>query len=114
MKHPGHVLPTLCVLALVLAFGGVFVQSRGLAVEGDLVLKRYVENAMLPPSVFSHWYHRIRYRCYACHPSIFEMKRGTRITMDEIDKGKFCGACHNGKVAWSVSFDSCTKCHVEP
>ena len=84
------------------------------AVEGDVVMKRSVENSMLPPAVFSHWFHRIRYKCYACHPTLFKMKRGAEMTMDDItEKGKYCGACHNGTIAWSVSFENCKKCHIE-
>ena len=30
--------------------------------------------------------------------------------MKEMQKGKSCGACHNGKTAFSVKGD-CTKCH---
>lgn len=84
-----------------------------LAVEGDVVLGRQGGDRGTAPAVFPHWVHRIRYRCYACHPAPFEMKAGgTKITMDAIQDGKFCGACHNGKVAWAVSFDSCNRCHV--
>ena len=64
------------------------------------------------PAVFPHWKHRIHYRCYACHPAIFQMKAGaTKITMEEMLQGKNCGTCHNGKQAWEVNFDTCPKCH---
>jgi len=91
----------------------LFVTSS-VAVEGDVVLKRQGEGSSPPPAVFPHWVHRIRFKCYACHPEIFEMKAGANaITMDDIREGKFCGACHNGKIAWEVSFDTCNRCHVE-
>ena len=86
-----------------------------LAVEGDVAFKREagVEDDT-PPAVFSHWSHRIRYKCYVCHPAIFEMKVGAnKITMDGIDGGKFCGTCHNGKISWESSFDTCNRCHLE-
>lgn len=85
------------------------------AVDGDIVFKRKPgEGVGTPPAVFPHWFHRIRYKCYACHPSIVEMKAGAnRITMDDISAGKFCGVCHNGKIAWEVNFDTCSRCHVE-
>ncbi len=90
------------------------VVTSSLAVEGDVVLKRQGEGTSLPPAVFPHWFHRIRFKCYACHPAIFELKAGANaITMDDIREGKFCGACHNGKTAWEVSFDTCNRCHVE-
>lgn len=85
-----------------------------LAVEGDVVFKRQGGEAGTPPAVFPHWVHRIRYKCYACHPVPFEMKAGaTPITMDAIQDGKLCGACHNGKIAWEISFGTCNRCHAE-
>jgi len=65
-----------------------------------------------PPAVFPHWRHRIRFKCSACHPQIFEMKKGANnITMNAIREGKFCAECHNGNVAFEVSFQSCYRCH---
>lgn len=89
--------------------------SAALAVEGDMVFKREAGvGDDTPPAVFPHWFHRIRFRCYVCHPTIFEMRAGVnKITMDAIDGGKFCGTCHNGKISWESSFDTCDRCHVE-
>jgi c(7)-type cytochrome triheme protein len=99
-------------LVLGLLFASLVVTSA-LAVEGDIVFKRDSGEGGTPPAVFPHWFHRIRYKCYACHPAVFEMKAGANaITMDAIREGKFCGACHNGKVAWEAGFDTCNRCHV--
>ena len=88
------------------------------AALGDLVFERegQVEGASaFPPAVFPHWVHRVRYRCYACHPALFEMKQGANaVTMDAIKKGQFCGACHNGKAAFNVDFQNCARCHKPP
>ena len=66
-----------------------------------------------PPSIFQHWIHRIRYRCDACHDSLFEMKPGvTPVTHDLMDNGKVCSACHNGKTAFDAGFQNCNRCHV--
>lgn len=85
---------------------------------GDLVFEREGEvegSSAFPPAVFPHWVHRIRYRCYACHPAQFEMKQGANaVTMDAIKKGQFCGACHNGKAAFNVDFQNCARCHKPP
>ena len=96
--------------------GGLLIATlaggAALAVEGDVVFKRQGGEAGTPPAVFPHWIHRIRYKCYACHPAPFEMKAGaTPITMDAIQEGKFCGACHDGKIAWAVSFETWNRCH---
>lgn len=92
----------------------VFPFASGLAVEGDVVFKRKDGGGGgIAPAVFPHWVHRIRYKCYACHPAPFEMKAGANnVSMVAIQEGKFCGACHNGKIAWAVSFETCNQCHV--
>jgi len=59
---------------------------------------------------FSHDFHRSMYACEECHPKLFEMKKTRgRMTMDGMSKGKFCGFCHNGDTATSVT--ECSKCH---
>ncbi len=111
MTRPGR---RLLVAAAFIGLMGVLPLSSGLAVEGDIVFKRKEGEAAVPPAIFPHWFHRIRYKCYACHPSIVEMKAGANpITMEAISAGKFCGVCHNGKIAWEVAFDTCPRCHVE-
>ncbi len=90
-----------------------FLAGAALAVEGDIVFKREGGEGGTPLAVFPHWFHRIRYKCYACHDAIFKMKRGADdVTMDAIAAGKFCGACHDGKTAWAVSFETCNRCHT--
>lgn len=98
------------VLALVLA---ALPPTAVLAVEGDIVFSRKAGEGGTPPATFPHWVHRIRYKCYACHPDLFAMKAGANaMSMDAIQEGKFCGACHNGKIAWAVGFDTCNRCHA--
>ena len=58
---------------------------------------------------FRHEKH-MSFACNDCHASIFAMKKGgNKVTMSAIYAGKFCGACHNGKKAFSA--DDCGKCH---
>ncbi len=60
---------------------------------------------------FSHDFHLGMYKCADCHTKIFPYKAGAlKATMGDMDKGKSCGACHNGKDAFKSS-DDCTKCH---
>lgn len=47
--------------------------------------------------------------CGVCHPSIFAAGHNKHFTMKDMEKGKSCGACHNGKKAFGV--DSCVTCH---
>ncbi len=68
----------------------------------------------IPPASFPHLPHRVSFRCYACHNTIFPMKEeGTKpITMAEISAGKSCGLCHNGKIAFGGDdLGTCSRCH---
>lgn len=57
--------------------------------------------------------------CTRCHPKLFSIMKqaqatatssaARRITHANMDKGRQCGACHNGKAAFG--FDDCTACH---
>jgi c(7)-type cytochrome triheme protein len=51
--------------------------------------------------------------CLDCHSKIFKMKKGsTTFTMADINAGKFCGKCHNGKRAFAANDkDNCEICH---
>ncbi len=64
-----------------------------------------------PGAEFSHWTHS-DYGCYTCHPGIFPQSR-TTFTHDDMDKGMYCGACHTGKVAFSIEDADCETCHTE-
>ena len=76
------------------------------------VEQQAVDLANLPTAVFPHWVHRIRYKCKACHMSIFEPRAGANeITMNKITAGESCGTCHNGKVAFAAGFGQCQRCH---
>lgn len=54
-------------------------------------------------------------KCADCHtkPKLFEMKKGKdKLTMKDMNEGKFCGACHDGKKAFGVKAPAdCAKCH---
>lgn len=77
---------------------------------GDLTLNRYAEEAGMPPVVFPHWFHRIRFKCKVCHENIFIMRQGANdINMAKIVKGEYCGKCHNGRIAWAPIY--CDRCH---
>lgn len=77
----------------------------------DVVLNKRSEIEGVRPVVFPHWFHRIRFQCRVCHSQLkFEMRVGANdVTMDQITQGRFCGACHNGEIAWSV--EHCDLCH---
>lgn len=69
----------------------------------------------LPPAVFPHWVHRIRYQCRVCHMEIFEPRAGAnRVTMKDISAGHACGRCHDGQTAFRAGFGNCQRCHFVP
>jgi c(7)-type cytochrome triheme protein len=50
-------------------------------------------------------------KCNECHSKIFRMKQGSTVmTMADINAGKYCGVCHNGKRAFTPA-GNCAKCH---
>ena len=70
------------------------------------------------PVTFSHKAHveGKGLKCNACHTKIFKMKKGATgpFTMAAMDEGKFCGACHDGKQAFSTKDKAnCSKCHMK-
>jgi c(7)-type cytochrome triheme protein len=79
---------------------------------GDIHIDNFSEKNGMRPVVFPHWFHRIRFRCSVCHDQLgFAMKKeANRIDMGKIADGKFCGACHNGQVAWAPIY--CNRCHT--
>lgn len=62
---------------------------------------------------FSHATHTAMLGCRECHPSLFKAERGKNpaISMEQMEKGASCGACHDGSTAFSVAGD-CEKCHA--
>lgn len=109
--HPGAV-SAAWVAAVAGAVLAVAVLARpGHAEYGDVVLNKRAERFGVRPVIFPHWFHRIRFRCKVCHSELgFEMRAGANnVTMAEIVEGKFCGMCHNGRIAWSV--ENCALCH---
>jgi c(7)-type cytochrome triheme protein len=64
------------------------------------------------PAVFSHTFHTSVYSCKDCHTKTFPYKTVVgKATMEDMFNGKSCGACHNGKTAFSAAGD-CAKCHT--
>ncbi len=61
------------------------------------------------PLTFSHKTHLRTMQCNSCHNRIFKAGPNPRATMAQMEKGKSCGACHNGKKAFKVG--ECAKCH---
>ncbi len=57
-------------------------------------------------------------KCTSCHPKLFSSKFGRtketkgEMKMEKMEKGEFCGTCHNGKESFDVKVkEECVKCH---
>ncbi len=108
------------MIILVMLIGGILVstvytqEGTRLLEYGDIVMnskQEAMKKAKVKLVVFPHWFHRIRYKCKACHPKLFVMERGANdIDMDKIMRGEYCGRCHNGIVAWEPLY--CDRCHI--
>jgi c(7)-type cytochrome triheme protein len=106
--------------AMMAALGAVFATAAFAA-----TLDRLPAALTLPQSAdspgkvtFSHTTHVDSGKpdCTGCHPGLFKILKSTPSTDGTIlhakmDKGRQCGACHNGKAAFG--FDDCTACHRE-
>ncbi len=80
---------------------------------GNMLINRTSEKNNVKPVAFSHWSHRMHYTCRVCHLELeFNMKLNTtEITEYANKEGKFCGACHDGKIAFGYREENCNKCH---
>ena len=107
---------------LLVAFGAA------LATAGRAqTLPRLPEDFLFPasesspgPVRFSHTTHVDGQQpsCTACHPSLFRILApgspadGAPMVHEEMERGKHCGACHNGNAAFAQSdAEKCMSCH---
>ena len=112
MNHPRAWLRRIALACLVAATGLLFAEIPDARAEyGDIVINNHSDGAGMRPAIFPHWFHRIRFRCKVCHADLgFKFQAGGNdINMVKIIDGQFCGACHNGDIAWSA--DQCDLCH---
>jgi c(7)-type cytochrome triheme protein len=99
--------------ALVLCFGA-FAGSQDMPrLPGPIKMARTGDS---PGQVaFKHETHvdSAQPACTACHPRHFRILKSSppreAITHTDMDKGRFCGTCHNGKKAFAL--DDCAACH---
>ena len=108
------VMSTGIRVAMFMAWMGILMPSVAQAEYGDVVINNYSDDAGMRPVVFPHWFHRIRFRCKVCHGDLgFKFQAGGNdIDMLKIIDGEYCGACHNGEIAWSI--ENCNFCHSAP
>lgn len=101
----------LMLLCLAVVTAGAAFAGAASAEYADVILNHNAEKGGMRPVVFSHWFHRIRFRCKVCHSELgFEMRAGANlVTMNDLYEGRFCGMCHNNQIAWGL--ENCGLCH---
>lgn len=119
----------LFVFALILCCASfVFAETFGVKKRaprpeeyGNVVINNFSEQNNIAPVVFKHWLHRAKFTCRLCHVDLgFAMEGGgTGIREQDVRNGIYCGACHNGKIAfrWEARNalgkikKNCDRCH---
>jgi c(7)-type cytochrome triheme protein len=61
-------------------------------------------------ALFRHGTHG-QFSCMGCHPSIFPRER-VGFTHADMQAGRFCGACHDGRGAFAIADAACEECHA--
>ncbi len=106
---------TLLIAAItVLCLHGREVNAgEGVPSGGDIIYTKPLKSV-----IFSHKVHidEKGLSCDMCHSGLFEptaLKAQDKgdFTMDSLYKGKYCGACHDGKMAFA-SNTQCARCHA--
>jgi c(7)-type cytochrome triheme protein len=105
------VLAIVLLVSMLLVAADLLTVREARAEYGDVVINNYSDEAGMRPVVFPHWFHRVRFRCKVCHADLgFKFEAGgNEINMLKIIDGEYCGACHDGDIAWSV--ENCDLCH---
>ena len=80
---------------------------------GNLLIDRTSTANNVQPVTFSHWSHRRFYTCRVCHSELeFALKNNATLITEALNReGQYCGACHNGKIAFGHNKSNCNKCH---
>lgn len=96
------------IVPLLVALPSILYSMVMVEIVDEVVLQTKSVGGVL----FSHNTHGGKFRCDACHPKLFEKKRSaTPVSMQAMERGKSCGACHNGRQAFTVT-ENCVACHA--
>ncbi|HTX54249.1 MAG TPA: cytochrome c3 family protein [Candidatus Baltobacteraceae bacterium] len=106
-KEQGWILMVVLCLAVALAGTTAVAQMKPPA---DYTFNDGDQGKVL----YSHQAHMAKnLKCTDCHTKIFKMaKPAGPLKMADLNAGKECGTCHDGKKAFATSSkDNCVKCH---
>jgi len=104
------------VLWSVLMIGGSAESTHAMVksnLYGNITMQQTSAGSENGPVVFRHWTHRDKFSCRLCHVDLeFSQVAGTTGVYEEDNKqGRYCGACHNGQIAFSRM--QCANCHAK-
>jgi c(7)-type cytochrome triheme protein len=108
-------------LRLALLCAGLFLGAIVLGSDAEsgrtpwmLEMKKADADDGTAPTLFPHWEHQRRFRCFNCHPGVFSTTERAEITHKEMNKGLYCGACHDDNVAFAHNSRTveCEVCHA--
>jgi c(7)-type cytochrome triheme protein len=102
----------IAAILMSLSLAGTGMAGESQKHGGDILYTKPVKSVL-----FSHKVHveQKGLTCDMCHAGNFEMKAlkvqgSPDFTMEALAQGKYCGACHNGTMAFS-SNTRCASCH---
>jgi c(7)-type cytochrome triheme protein len=99
-------LLTMPSVVCAVSMGGM----GGASGVGGMVDKIIIKTDTVGKVAFSHSIHGTK--CNGCHPKLFKKKSNSNhVSMKAMERGRSCGACHNGRRAFSVKGD-CETCHA--
>ncbi len=102
----------LLLIFILIAFTPSLGLSAGEKSAGGILYTKPIESV-----IFRHQDHSQKnISCNTCHSGLFAMEalqaqKNKDFTMESLYKGKYCGACHNGKNAFA-SDTQCARCHL--
>jgi c(7)-type cytochrome triheme protein len=121
---PSPVRTKLIPAALFLLAVSVFAGRAAAIPKGDLAMDGegifwFTDTGERAHVRFDHFAHQAQDPdCRTCHDRLFTMERGSSdanglLNSENMANGKYCGACHNGQLAFSVK-ENCAACHKPP
>lgn len=126
MDRTGIVLVLLLLLCASVALTQTFgVKKRTPKPDefGNVVMDNHAARVDSDPVLFPHWLHRAKYTCRLCHVDLGFAMTANETQMSEQDNrnGLYCGACHNGTIAFPPeepgekerTVKNCDRCHSQ-
>jgi c(7)-type cytochrome triheme protein len=102
----------LAVPSVLYAVGMGGMGGMGGMEMGAMVAKVEIHTKTVGTVTFNHNVHGSMFKCNKCHPKLFHKKANSdHVTMKAMEKGKSCGACHNGGKAFTLA-GNCVRCHA--